>query len=412
MNWHKNILLIISGLVAASNCYAHNKIVPREFIDAWKNGTSNLEFRLRYENARQEGLDEARATTLRSRLGYETADFCQSKMRVELVDVANFFGTHFNPGVSDLLKPNYAVIRDPRGAGVTEAKFIYNGFANNQIILGRQYINLDNQRFIGMNNFRQYPQSFDAYGIRNQMIDSFDLYYTFVSYVNTNFANGRGVEGRRNLSTHLIHIEWDGYKYGHITGYGYINKDHTVNTNSNITIGVRFNNPSEYAEFDQFGYTAEVARQQARFNNPNSHVSWYANFAISKTIACLTGLVGVEKLGGHQTGNRAFITPLGSVDDFNGIAEVFNTIPGRGLQDYYAKLSFSNCDFTIAAIYHYFRLDRGHGAKRAGKEIDITAEIALSEQITLTGAYAHYVPKNNVAVNTRRVWIMLNAKIM
>ena len=391
------------------------KLIPSDFTDAIKNGEPTLEFRLRHENARQNGLEDARATTLRSTVGYETAEFSNAAIKVELVDVANFFGQRYNPGVSDLSKPQYSLIQDPHGAGVTEAKFMYYGFTHNVITLGRQYINLDNQRFIGKNNFRQYPQSFDAFSFQSSMIDTLDLFYSYLTHINTNFANGRAIEGRRSVSTHLIHADWTGYRYGQLAGYIYFNKDRTIITNSHTTLGVRLTNPDAYYAMNQFGYSLELAQQKGKFGNPNKYTRYYVHATLSKTIEMFTGLIGLEKLGGSSSGaNRQFITPLGSIDDFNGIAEVFNNIPNRGLQDYYAKISAATIehDMSIGVIYHYFRLDRGPGSRRAGQEFDLVAEIGLNDQIRLSGAYAHYSPKNNVATRTRRIWIMITANLL
>src|SRR5690606_27970893 len=113
------------------------------------------------------------------------------------------------------------------------------------------------------------------------MIPTLDIFYSYVLQVNTNSANGRGSEGTRSLRTSLIHALWSGYQYGEISGYVYVNNDNTVDTNSNITYGVRIVNSSEYAEIDQFGYSLEIARQQARFNNPNTYTAYYSHLTLS-----------------------------------------------------------------------------------------------------------------------------------
>jgi hypothetical protein len=409
MQYKKLAVCLVTSLGLSTTTYAKD-LVPNEFSEAFKNGTPSLDFRLRYENAAQQGLQEAKATTLRTVAGYETAEVSSSTLKVELVDVANFFGQRYNPGVPELAKPTYSLIRDPKGAALTEGKLNFYGIDKNIISLGRQYIQLDNERFIGKNDFRQFPQSFDAISISNTMIDSVNVYYAFLTHVNTNTANGR-TGGRDNLRTHLVNVDWNGYTYGTLGGYAYFNKDRTVLTNSHIILGVRLNANEE--QTGSFGYLLEIARQQGKFGNPNAYVAHYAHLKASKTIDMFTGIIGVERLGGSSSGaNRSFITPLGSVDNFNGLAEVFTVTPNRGLQDGYASINLTSNDITLGLTYHYFRLDKGPGSRRAGQELDVTLHFKLNDRVGLGAAYAKYNPKNSFAPKTRRFWAMLTANML
>lgn len=396
----------------ASNSHAESNVL-NNFNNAIKNGAPEFTLRPRYENAEQQGLLDSRATTMRTTVGYESADFYHTIAKVELVDVANFFGVHYNPGVSDLNKPQYTVINDPSGAGITEAKISYSGWTNNLITFGRQYIQLDNERFIGKNDLRQYPQSFDALSFNSTFIPNMDFYYAYVWYVNTNNANGRAAEGRRQLSTNLLNVAWDTLKYGKVYGYVYFNDDHAVSTNSNITFGARLASPTNLEETDNYAYAIEIARQQARFNNPNAYVAYYLDCNISKTIDILTFTAGIERLSGSAQGNnKAFITPLGSVDDFSGLAQVFTTTPARGLQDVYGIIDATYKDLYGAITYHYFRFDKGPGAKTTGNEVDISAGVKINEHFDLSVVYAKYNARNSLTSTTRRFWVMLTANLI
>lgn len=393
-----------------TNVYAKD-LLPNEFNSAFRNGKPTVDFRLRYENALQDPLQDAKATTLRSTVGFETAELCHTILYVELVDVASFFGQRYNPGVPELAKPTYSTINDPRGAGLTVAQITYNGLDRTLIKLGRQYIQLDNERFVGKNDFRQYPQSFDAGAISSTLIDNLNLYYAFVGEQNTNFSNGRTPNSRHNLTTNLFHVDWSGYQYGNIIAYVYLNKDRTITTNSNSSIGFRIAANAE--KFSEFDYTLEFARQHSKFGNPNSYSAYYILAELGKTIDFFTGLIGAETRSGSSTGqNQMFITPLGSNDNFNGLAQVFTTPPSRGLQDNYATLSATHSNVTLNLTYHYFLLNKGPGPKNAGQELDISASLKLNDQMLLSMAYAKYNPKNNVAPKTRRIWVMLAANFL
>lgn len=380
--------------------------------NAFKAGSPEVAFRLRYENAKQQDLLDANATTLRSTLGYETAEVYRSTIKLELVDVASFFGQDYNPGVSDLSKPEYSLINDPRGAGLTEAKLIFNWLSQNTIIFGRQYIQLDNERFIGKNDYRQYPQSFDALSWHNSMLDGVDMYLAYLTYVNTNTANGRSDGGRRQLRTTLINLDWHGNPLGNLVGYAYINNDHSTYTNSNTTVGVRFSAPRPEAD-QEYSYIFEYALQHARGNNPINYKANYVLCNLSRKIDWVKLTFGYELLSGNADAqNKVFITPLGSVDNFDGLAEVFTTLPSRGLQDIYATFGVNYSIIDFAMTYHYFRLDKGPGSKNAGQELDITAQIKINEQLYFNAGYAKYNQKNQVAPSTQRIWLMLTAHLL
>lgn len=405
---------LITGLIcfiSISNASHAATLLPNVLTNAFKDGHPSLDFRLRYENALQTNLQDAQATTLRSAVGYETAEFYCSTISLQMVDVASFFGQRYNPGVSDLSKPNYSLIADPRGAGLTEGKYVFKGIEKNVFVLGRQFINLDNQRFIGQNDFRQFPQSFDALSLTNTMFESVKFYYAYITFVNTNNANGRSVNGRRNLNTQLFNLDWNGYRYGNIVAYLYLNKDNTILTNSNSTIGFRISATQD--QTDNFAYTLEFASQSSRFNNPIDYTAHYIHCEFGQTIEWFTGILGVEDFSGSSYGsNQNFITPLGSVNNFNGLAEAFPPFPNRGLQDYYATFRGTYKSFSLAVTAHFFLLDKGPGSRRAGQELDISADVKLNDQIALNIAYAKYVPMNSVAVKTRRFWAMITANLL
>lgn len=403
----KVFILILScmPLLAHADC-----ILPNEVTNAFKNGSPTLRFRLRQEDSRQQGLKNGYATTLRTKVGFETTEFYNSIFKVELVDVAHFFGMHYNPGVSDLYLPQYTLIADPPGAGITEIKLTYNGFNANEIILGRQYIVLDNQRFVGPNDFRQYPQSFDAIAIRNNYIPNIEIFYAYVMAVNTNYANGRASNGQQTLSTNLINVDWDSNQF-RVGSYVYLNNDHTINTNSNMTLGARLLSPENLEETDNYAYLFEVAWQKSQFNNPNSYTATYMHFYLSKTVDYFSAIAGYERLSGNKYAlNKAFITPLGSVDNFNGMAQVFTTTPNRGLQDTYFTLTAHKYDALLGLTYHVFFLDKGKN-KLAGHEIDIYLQWHINTQIDFNIAYSNYSAKN-YPPSTYRFWVMLSAYLL
>lgn len=395
------VLLFVTCSVAAEG------VLLDDIGDAFHDGSPEVAFRLRYENAKQAGLLDANAVTLRSTVGYETAAVYNSTIKVELVDVANMFGQHYNPGVSELSAPQYSLINDPRGAGLTEGKIIFSGIPQNAVILGRQYIQLNNERFVGKNDYRQYPQSFDALSLQSNMFNDTEIFVSYVTYVNTNTANGRGVGGRRSLSTTLLNVMYNA-SIGKFTGYLYINRDHSIATNSNTSMGVRFAETSSNRWLH-----IEFAKQYSCGNNPeNYNTSYLAYSDYGKSEWLLYGL-GLEFLGGSKVPNHAFITPLASVDNFSGLAEVFTTTPVQGLLDLYGSIGVEYELLTGMITYHWFSKAKGIAAY--GQELDITAQIKLNKKVCFEAGFAKYYQINhsaNLPPTTCRVWFMLIANML
>lgn len=382
------------------------------FMTAMRNGSAGVVFRLRHENAHQEDLKHAKATTLRSQVAYHSAEFNQAKLGLEVTDVSNFLGQDYNANVDGLRKEEYAVIADPKGTGVTQGYISYQGLEATDLTFGRQYIHLDNERFIGKVDFRQYPQSFDALSVRNTMFENLDLFYAFVTNVNTTNANGRTNDGRRNLRTHLVNVGWHGFQYGKITGYVYLNKDRTVINNSHVILGLRVNADNAFQETFGFGYEVEGAQQQAKFNNPQRYHANYFAISANKSVQVMSGTIGYERLEGNSNiANRAFQTPLATNHKFHGWAEAFTTKPDRGLQDLYGTIAAHSGQVTVSFTYHHFRFESG-SPKKAGNEVDLGADMRLNDSIGFNISYANFNPKNSSATNTRRIWLTMNAKFL
>ena len=123
-------------------------------------GKTLVNMRWRFEKVDQEGINNADAVTIRTRLGYQTPTFFGFSGLVEMENTIPFnSGTYTAPGVTS---NNRAVIADPRNTELNRAQLSYTGLSDNTFVLGRQRIILDNWRFIGNVGWRQNEQPFDS----------------------------------------------------------------------------------------------------------------------------------------------------------------------------------------------------------------------------------------------------------
>jgi opacity protein-like surface antigen len=392
------------------------------FIEALKTGKTELEFRARHEECKQKDLTAAHASTLRSEISFTTDNFYDLQAVFGVIDVSSL-GKKYNPYISNLTRQEYSRVYDPEGTGLTQAYLAINGIAQTKLIVGRQYITLDNERFIGKDDFRQFPQNFDSITFNTNFIPNIDIFYGFALYVNTNNANARALDalpqngitptnsdpyftsGRRKLNTHLININWSAYKYGIIGAYSYFNKDKTLAANSQITSGIRFFSADE-KNFKNANYLVELARQDSKFNNPKSYHSYYWHFIVGRTFEYISGALGWEHLG------KSFTTPLGSLHEFNGLADIFHEqTASKGLNDFYVSINAGTPTVSFELGAHLFQYPSITN-RAIGFEYNAGSEINFTPNITLSANYVYFKSKTTDFSSTAKFWIMLKTKLL
>ena len=147
----------------------------------------SLDSRLRYELVDQDNqLKNADAWTLRLRPSLETGSwhglsaFVQGEGTVEIND-------HFNSTRN--AETNYSTVPDPQNLQLNQAYLKYAYSPKFDLSIGRQAINLDNQRFVGSVAWRQNDQTFDAISLNIKPCKEFGLYYAYIDQVNTIFGS-------------------------------------------------------------------------------------------------------------------------------------------------------------------------------------------------------------------------------
>jgi hypothetical protein len=419
----RKLLLLITLGASSFSVLALDE--SNDLIDAFKKGQTQLEFRLRHEESRQKGLKLARATTIRSDLSFTTAEYHNVKLALGLVDVTSIFKKKYNPGLSSISNQQYAKIYDPVGTGLTQANLMFNAIPDTTITLGRQYITLDNERFIGKDDFRQFPQNFDAITFDTKALRNLEIFYSFIIYVNTTSANALALDalpqntnipiatnlyfesGRRRLRTHLANINWSAFDYGNIGAYAYFNNDRTNNIDSNLTYGFRIYS-TEQKNYKNINYLLELAKQNSKYNNPTRTHSYYWHLLFGKTLEYASAAIGWEHLG------KNFTTPLGSLHDFNGIADVFHAQGfTSGLNDFYINFNTGNTYVSGEFSVHMFEnTNRTSTKKLLGYEYDATLELHCTQNITLSASYAYFRSKTPSYPTTNNFWLMLSAKLL
>ncbi|WP_242147219.1 alginate export family protein [Sphingomonas sp. BAUL-RG-20F-R05-02] len=373
-----------------------------------------IDARLRYEHVEQAPLaKDADALTARIRAGFEAksgdfALFAESEATLA-IDPA------YNSGVNG--KAAYPLVADPQNVELNRLQLQYRGIAKTIVTVGRQRINLDDQRFVGSVAWRDNEQTFDAARIEWSGIKGLKADLTYADNVRTIW----GVDGGdRYGPTRLGEIGGDNVfgnlayatKIGTLTGFAYLvdQDERLVFVNSSRTYGGRFAGALPVNKAVKLTYAASYATQSDYHRNPNRYRANYYLGELGVSVRAFTLGASYEVLGA-DTGSAvtSFQTPLATLHKFNGWADKFLVTPPDGLRDLYGSTGYgwksvAGLDaIGLTAVYHRFSSDRLE--RRYGDEIDLQAS-AKRGRYTALVKYADYFA-HGFATDTRKLWLSL-----
>lgn len=370
------------------------------FMEALTVGKPSLNLRYRYENVDQEGFTrDAKASTLRTQLGYLTGDFYHFGAFLQFEDVRVIGAERYNSTANGLTQ--YPVVADPEGNEINQAYLSFKGIPGTMLKYGRQAIIYDNHRFIGNVGWRQNEQTYDAFTVQNSSLKSTVVSYAHVTNVNRIFGEDHPTQSDLKLKGDLFNIAYSEFKAGKIVGYAYFldydNGQPIPATASNKTLGVRFDGGYSLAPFKLL-YTAEYAKQSDYKDGASSVNADYGYAMVGFEKKGVQLKLNYELLSGD--GIYGFATPLATLHAFNGWADKFLNTPRDGIRDAFISIGGSVWGTQLLAVYHDYSSD--NLSYRYGSEWNLVASKKIRKYLTLTAKYATYsgdVNASNVARN-------------
>ncbi len=404
---------------------------PPTISDQIGAGKLILEVRARYETVDQTHtatlLDKANAFTVRTRLGWETAEWKGLKGLVEFEDVRQAGPEHYavnvpgaaTPPLNGADKARYPIVNDPDVTELNRAQLTWTPSAALQITAGRQRILLDDQRFIGNVGWRQDEQTFDA--VRADVaLGRFKATYAYVSHINRILGELRDWDS----DSHLFNATWSPAEALRLQGFVYALDFGNSAINSSITKGAKASGKTWLGLY-QLTYNASWARQSDYHHNTPDFSLDYFGADLAATFDIYTAKISYESLEGD--GTRGFTTPLATVHAFNGWSDAFVSPGGNksfvdGLEDLNVSLNvkprfratyFFNTD--LVARYHDFD-DQRTGAN-LGHEWDLQFTAAITTKLSVQLKYADFQRVKTVPVGTAappasrtKTWLTLEYK--
>ena len=386
----------LPALASASPALAQEGITFEPTADA----------RLRYEYVDLEPpAEEAEALTARLRAGFEAkagafAFLAEGEATLALVENYNAFPF---PVSSEQRRLAYPVVPDPENVELNRLQLAWAG-ERAALTVGRQRIDLDDQRWVGSVGWRQNEQTFDA--VRGAAeFGPLVLDAAYAVAQRTIFGEDAGPRqayegdfGFLGAGVEAGPVKLKGFAY--LVGYD----DPLVEALSSQTYGVLATTslPLAVAELD---LKASYARQ-ADWNTParDYEADYYTAEAAAEVLGfALVG--GWEKLGSDN--GFAVQTPLATLHKFNGFADVFLTTPAAGLEDAYVTVGRELGGVAgipgLKATVTYHQFDSDTGNVEYGHEWDATVGFRFAS-VALLAKYAAY-DAVDFGVDTQKFWL-------
>lgn len=405
-------LLLIGGTATADQ---HPQ--AGSLLGAVTGGKAYGQLRPRYEFVDEENFTEdAHAFTLRTRLGYRTANWNRFGVVVEMEDVRAFGSEDFNSSVNGHTR--YPTVLDPESTEVNQVFLAYSGLADTTLQLGRQYITFDNERWVGPVGWRQNSVTMDAFTVSNQSLPGTTIFYGYVDNVNRLFGEDHPTFSDWDMDTHLVNVAYSGLAFAKIVGYGYFLdfQDPAFEALSTRTLGLRLDGSHAVSDTMKLLYTAEYADQSDHADGRPRDADYYW-LTLGLGFKGFSVKVNQEQLSGN--GTYSLTTPLATVHAHNGWADKFlatavspNGLPD-GLVDTSVEVSGGIVGLKLTVVYHDYQSDNDN--YDYGDEWKLLVAKPINKNLKVLAKYADYsADKNatNVARNpvqrtdVQKFWLM------
>ncbi len=398
-------MIMAEGEITAVEPVAETKSTSD--IEIFNNIKFNGELRPRYENADDSVNDVANAMTARFALSTAAglADIEGLSVFGQIIAVTNFDYDEYAPE-----QAGYATIADPENARVTQAYLDYK-IDKTLFRLGRQMVNLDDERFVGAVDWRQMPQTFMGYTVNNTSIENLGL---MASYVTDRYGITEALSS--GTETALLHADYQAIQELKLTGYGYL-----IGSSSN-TYGLMASGKA-----GMVNYIAEAATQQdatmeyETMGKPSVDAMYYRVDVGTVYNGFIFG-VAYESLGEAEDNSHGFTTPLATLHKWQGFADVFLGYTAGstkfGLNDAYAKIGYADPKYgKILGFYHDFSAKESlaNTVDDAGSEFDLLYTYDFSAKLNFLAKAAFFSGESNSVISAaqndvQRYWVQLDYK--
>ncbi len=320
------------------------------------------------------------------------------KTFIQADHVETTFDDEFSTGPRLNGKP---VFPDPAGSEINQLSVRFASDTN-QLTLGRQVINLDDQRFIGAGSYWQNEQSFDAIRFDRHVWTSSQWVYAYIANANRIFGNDAKQQtfydengnvvgkspasfmGDHKQNTHIVNLQFNEWDYRQWVVYAYLVENEDLSLWSSDTFGTRFS-----FRYQTGKLKTRVEVEAARQRRPEVDTRPEMNYAKAFVAA---GIHSFELSGRYEylgeVPGVGFVAALGSPHEFQGWADVFAPMQGRnGLTQHSLRMNWRRSPWKFDIQYLEFH---SHSGELLGSEIDVDIAWHFKEKHLLHLRFADF----------------------
>jgi len=376
-------------------------------------GRLRYDARLRYEHADQVGLADADALTFRQRFGYETPLIEGFRLLAE-----GEYNWVLNSGDFAPYPPPFNAGRTVVADGETfDLNQLFLGYESDAfgLKLGRQVVNLDNQRFVGAVGWRQNDQSFDAVRATLRPVEGLEISYLWNWQGNRIFGSQAPALALRRFhaDSHFLNLAYKGLPELTLAAYGYAIRLRNASALSSDTVGLYADGSRPLGGGRSLLYRVEFAYQTDNGDTEGPGFGeTYLHLRLGLKQGDAQGGFAFESLGGD--GIRSLNTPLATLHGFNGWTDTFLSTPADGLRDYSLWLAGPLPGGLEARVEGRIYTAQDNGQKY-GDEIGLMLKRKLGDRLVALLKGSFYSGRADApgpaAASKEKVWLQLDYKL-
>jgi hypothetical protein len=355
-------------------------------------GDVNADINLRYEHVAREGVNDAEALTIRSRVGYTTGAYYGLSGKLEIENVWSPFDVNYDNGVNG--RTSFARIPDPQSTEINQGYLQFAAY-DTTLRAGRQVITFDDRYFVGDSAWRQNQTSYDGLRLETKALPHVTANYAYVFDEHNNIGNASSA-GSRGSDSHLLNVKTDVMPGTDLRAFVYrINLDDKAPTLSSSTYGIEAAPKYKVAQDWTLSGLASYAYQQDAARNPNNYGLNFYRVVGGADYQQINAKLGYEVFEGN--GTASFTRPFGNNFSPQGRSDVISTkvtIP-NGLRDYWARLEYRLAGvheavdgLLMGGEYHSFEAQ--HISRHYGSEYNLYLNKNFGDRFTAELVWADY----------------------
>lgn len=361
-----------------------------DLLQALQQGKVTFSLRTRYEHVQDDVTGKgADALTDRFTLGYRTLAWNGVSAFAEFENIANLASPRFFVPQTGYGRADHAVVVDPPLSQLNQ--FYLEGYG---LKVGRQVLNLGNQRFVGSVGWRQNDQTFTGATFTNK------TWVSGLSFTLGHLTQIQTITGStRNLNANLVDTDATWIPGAHLRLFHYAFEETTAPATSLAHTGARLDGKAWRVLYD-FSFAKQKPTAEATtLTTPEADYRYLG-----------LGFQVLPKLtvtGARETLDAGFRTPYATLHAWNGWVDRFLATPANGLVDTLARVQGEAGRFQVEAVYHAFKADTGGAAY--GTEWDAAmgfkAQAWLSLQVKAGDYRGDAAAPGALAKDQRKVWL-------